>query len=106
MLYLEAHAEDELADSFEDIGTLKEYRVPDTLFTDLAQAAGDQKHRLNWKVIRDAVKKRNGMPVAILQEDENKVEVTEEYLKTDPSKDKIIEKQEEPEPPVNMHFNG
>lgn len=81
MLYMEAHAEDELADSYEDIREIKEYRVPDTLFRDLEQAAGDQKGRLDWKKIRDAVKRRSGMPVAILTGSENDVEVTEDILK-------------------------
>lgn len=83
MLYLEAHAEDELADSYEDIGTIKEYRVPETLFKDLATAAGDQKSRLDWQKIREAVKSRTGMPVAILKSSGNNQEVTEDILKQD-----------------------
>lgn len=84
MLYLEAHAEDELADSYEDIGKIKEYRVPDTLFKDLEKAAGGEKDRLNWQKIREAVKTRSGMPVAILQGYENDEEITEEILKEEP----------------------
>jgi L,D-transpeptidase ErfK/SrfK len=69
MLYMEAHAEDELADKIEDVGRLKEYRVPETLFAELNRVAGDAKDRLDWQVIRTAVKTRNGMPVAILSSD-------------------------------------
>ena len=82
MLYLEAHAEDELADSYEDIGAIKEYRVPETLFSQLSDVAGDQKDRLDWKAIRDEVKTRSGIPVAILNKKagDPDVEITEEIL--------------------------
>lgn len=102
MLYLEAHAEDELADSYEDVGKIKEYRVPETLFRDLARVAGDQKDRLDWKVIRDAVKRRNGMPVAILTDAENETPVTEEVLKTDPD----IERKKKLEERKKMRLNS
>ena len=92
MLYLEAHAEDELADSYEDIGTIKEYRVPGTLFKDLKNAAGDHKERLDWQKIREAVKIRSGMPVPILQSDKNEETITEEILKKEP----VIKKRRNP----------
>jgi len=84
MLYLEAHGEDELADSFEDNGKIKEYRVPETLFTDLSTIAGESVDRLDWSKIRDAVKHRRGVPVAILQEKPNEQPVTEEVLEIKP----------------------
>lgn len=81
MLYMEAHAEDELADSYESIGTIKEYRVPETLFTDVTKVAGDEKDRLDWAKIREAVKSRNGLPIAILTKSaEGIVEVDESIL--------------------------
>ena len=83
MLYLEAHAEDELADSYEDIGTIKEYRVPETLFQELSLAAGDDAERLDWAKIRDAVKYRQGIPIAILKSQPNDTQVTEDILKID-----------------------
>jgi len=91
-LFLEAHAEDELADSYEDIGTIKEYRVPDTLFKDLSDVAGDQANRLNWEVIRDAVKHRSGIPVSILLDEPlNDIEVTADVLTTQPLEDIALE---------------
>ena len=98
MLYLEAHAEDELADSYEDIGAIKEYRVPETLFSQLFDVAGDQKDRLDWKAIRDEVKTRSGIPVAILNKKagDPDVEITEEILweeKSEPAKEEKQDKQ-------------
>ncbi len=83
MLYLEAHAEDELADSYESAGTIKEYRVPETLFKQVTDVAGDQVDKLDWKSIRDAVKSRHGIPVAILKDKPNETEVTEDILDID-----------------------
>lgn len=105
MLYLEAHAEDELADSYEDIGKIKEYRVPETLFSDLSSIAGDEKDRLNWQKIREAVKHRTGRPVAILNRSESDGEITEDVLKTDPDIEKRqkIEERKKRQP---MRFNS
>lgn len=85
MLFLEAHAEDDLADRYEDDGELKEYRVPNTLFADLSKKAGDKKDRLDWTKIREAVKQRSGIPVAILSKNSmsGDVEVTKDILKSD-----------------------
>jgi L,D-transpeptidase ErfK/SrfK len=83
MLYIEAHAEDELADSYEYDGKIKEYRVPETLFKDLSDIAGDASDRLDWAKIRDAVKYRQGVPVAILKSKPNDTEITEDILKID-----------------------
>lgn len=91
MLYMEAHAEDELADSFEDIRAIQEYRVPDSLFADVTSIAGEQKDRLDWNKIRTAVKTRNGMPLPILKNKVNAEEVTADILK-DASEDETIEK--------------
>lgn len=89
MLYMEAHAEDELADSLEDIGKIKEYRVPETLFAAVTNKAGEHKDRLDWKKIRDAVKTRSGIPVPILSDklDEDAVNISEEILTIDPEAD-------------------
>jgi len=86
MLYLEAHAEDELADSYEDIGTIKQYRVPETLFSELSDIAGEHKDRLDWKKIRLAVKNRDGIPTPILLDapTEDPVDVSEDVLKFNP----------------------
>jgi len=83
MLYLEAHAEDELADSYEEFGRIKEYKVPSTLFSDLEREAGDQKDRLDWNTIREALKKRSGIPVAILLTAHNSGENTQRAIKKD-----------------------
>ena len=99
MLYLEAHGEDELADSFEDSGKITEYRVPDTLFQELADIAGDSADRLDWQKIRDAVKYRRGIPVAILKSRPNDGEITEDVLK-------IEEKKEAPQPQTTHRLNS
>ena len=96
MLFLEAHAEGELADSYEFDGKITEYRVPETLFQELADIAGDASDRLDWKTIRDAVKYRQGIPVAILKSRPNDEDVTEEVLTTE----------EEPEVFETHQFNG
>jgi L,D-transpeptidase ErfK/SrfK len=80
MLYIEAHAEDELADSIEAKGKIKEYRVPETLFLDLKNIAGYAYGRLDWETIRTAVKTRNGRPTAILLDDNTNIDVTEDIL--------------------------
>ncbi len=80
MLFLEAHAEGELADSYEFEGQITEYRVPETLFQELADIAGESADRLDWKTIRDAVKYRRGVPVAILQSRPNDDDFTEDVL--------------------------
>jgi L,D-transpeptidase ErfK/SrfK len=100
MLYLEAHAEGELADSYEFEGKITEYRVPETLFQELADMAGDASDRLDWETIRDAVKYRRGIPVAILQSRPNDTEITEDVFK--------IEVESEPEPKFfeSHGFNG
>jgi len=99
MLYLEAHAEDELADSFEDIGKIKEYRVPETLFSDLSDIAGDARDRLDWKKIREAVKYRQGFPVAILLDAPVEDIITEDVLMEEPI-------EERPKRAPRMELNG
>ena len=97
MLYLEAHAEDELADTYEAKGTLKEYRVPETLFADLKEISGDHYDRLDWEKIREIVKSRNGRPMPILLESKSDIEVTEDIL-DEPSVDDATK--EKPKKPV------
>jgi L,D-transpeptidase ErfK/SrfK len=101
VLYLEAHAEDELADSYEDVGTIKEYRVPETLFADLSNIAGDSKDRLDWKKIRIAVKQRRGIPIPVLLDSvpDEPVDITPEILEKEP----VIEK---PTRAPRMELNG
>jgi L,D-transpeptidase ErfK/SrfK len=69
MLYIEAHAEDDLADMIESNRRVDDYRVPETLFESLQNISGDAYPRLNWPVIRTAVKNRNGRPIAILKDE-------------------------------------
>jgi len=83
MLYLEAHADDELADSYESDGAIKEYKVPETLFADLSNAAGDDKDKLDWAIIREAVKHRRGIPVPILTSSQADITISEDLLLED-----------------------
>ena len=106
MLYMEAHAEDELADSYEDLGEIKEYQVPPTLFADLAKAAGDQKDRLDWGVIRDAVKRRSGLPIAVLAPSKDDVEITKDDLKIDPDAEREEEVDDRPEGFTSLKLNS
>lgn len=78
MLFIEAHAEDDLADTIEAKGKIGDYRVPETLFSELKEKAGDAYPRLNWQTIREAVKNRDGRPIAILYapDDENNLAST------------------------------
>lgn len=108
MLYMEAHAEDELADSFEDIRAIKEYRVPETLFSDVTRIAGDYKDRLDWGKIRTAVKTRNGMPLAILKARADNAEITADVLK-DPEKIIKTDEKSSEKPvksPISWDLNG
>ena len=104
MLYLEAHAEGELADTFEESGKIKEYRVPETLFSDLSNIAGDHKDRLDWGAIREAVKYRQGIPVKILtyRKNSNDMEINEDILDIDDKP--IIEKK--PKTLQSFQLNG
>lgn len=103
-LYLEAHAEDELADSYEEFGKIKEYKVPPTLFSDLEKIAGDKKDQLDWNAIRAALKRRSGMPVPILLEEGKTLlsdgEITEDILKKEP------DLPSEPAPKVTRQTRG
>jgi len=106
MLYIEAHAEDELADSYESEGKIKEYRVPETLFVDLKNAAGDAYNRLDWDTIRTTVKTRNGRPTAILLQSDNDIEVTKDILAPEPSEPVINEPTVEPSRPTSLSINS
>lgn len=66
MLYLEAHAEDDLADMIEAKRKVEDYRVPETLFERLKDKAGEDYNRLDWPKIRQAIKSRDGRPIPIL----------------------------------------
>lgn len=65
VLYLEAHADDKLADDVERLGTVKEYDVPNSLFAQLRAKAGEHYDKLDWDHIRSLVKERRGYPIAI-----------------------------------------
>lgn len=103
MLYLEAHAEEELADSFEAEGKIKDYKVPETLFSDLSAIAGDQKDRLDWQKIRQAVKYRQGIPMPILtRQQKEDVEITEDLLELEEEE----QKPKEPETFTSFQLNS
>ena len=96
MLYMEAHAEDDLADAFEDVGKITEYRVPETLFTDVQNAAGEATERLDWEIIRDTVKKRQGIPVAILLDKPTEdIELSEDLLNEPAVEEKPVDDKKE-----------
>jgi L,D-transpeptidase ErfK/SrfK len=64
-LYLEAHAEDALADAIEAKGEIKEYDVPKSLFSQLRKSADEYYDHLDWDHIRNVVKERRGYPIEI-----------------------------------------
>lgn len=79
-LYLEAHADDALADAIETSGEVKEYDVPRSLFTDLKKHAGDYYDHLDWDHIRKIVKERRGYPIEIFNIDEHNKKLEQEEL--------------------------
>lgn len=64
-LYLEAHPSREQADKIEDAGGLPVFDVPDRFMRVVLAQAGPEAERLDWRVIRAALKARNGYPVRI-----------------------------------------
>ncbi len=71
-LYLEAHAEETLADNIEREGLPLEYDVPENLFAQLRKKLGAQYQYLDWDQIRTILKERRGYPIAILSLEEIK----------------------------------
>ena len=69
-LYLEVHPTALQADALTVTGQLTPYDPPDTAAIVL-EAAGEQKARLNWSVIRRVTKERRGIPVRITMPDMN-----------------------------------
>lgn len=88
MLYLEAHADEDLADTYEATGAIKDYKVPETLFADLSDIAGEHTDRLDWKLIRDAVKHRRGIPVPILTSSKTDMAISKDLLLDENNDDK------------------
>ncbi len=64
-LYLEAHPTIEQAIDFEENGTSEEQKLTDAEMQHLIKTAGEHQDRLNWPVIREAVKERKGYPIQI-----------------------------------------
>lgn len=65
VLYLEAHADNSLADDVERDGKVREYAVPNSLFRQLRKIAGEHYKDLDWDHIKTVVKERRGYPIAI-----------------------------------------
>ncbi|HEY8964358.1 MAG TPA: L,D-transpeptidase family protein, partial [Alphaproteobacteria bacterium] len=68
MLYIEAHPDEMLADQAERSGGGVDYKVPADIFANLSRAAGkDARERIDWRLVREALRERKGYPVPILQ---------------------------------------
>lgn len=66
VLYIEVHpGNSELSDQVEEEGSVREYEVPEDLFKRLRQAAGDKADVIDWVKVRDALKQRSGVPIAV-----------------------------------------
>lgn len=67
MLYLEASPDGMLADRVEDYGVDGiDYRVPDDLFGRLNAVAGPASEKIDWRLVRNALRDRVGYPVPVL----------------------------------------
>ena len=69
-LYLEVHPTALQADALTVTGQLTPYDPPETTAIVL-EAAGEQRARLNWAVIRRVTRERRGIPVRITMPDMN-----------------------------------
>ena len=66
VLFIEAHpGNSQLSDQVEEEGIVREYEVPEDLFKRLRRVAGDKASLIDWVKVREALKKRTGLPVAI-----------------------------------------
>lgn len=63
--YVEAHLTMKQADIMEDEGGLPSYDFSDDDMNEIVKAAGDQADKMDWRLIRDVVRKRAGYPVKI-----------------------------------------
>ncbi len=64
-LYLQAHPSLEQADKIEQNGGLPSYVMSDDDMRVIMRAAGDYADHLDWRIIRQAIRERHGIPVEI-----------------------------------------
>ena len=67
-LYLEAHADEELADGIEKDGKVKTRKVPSSLFTQVRTIAGKHSDDVDWDHVKKVAQERRGYPIAIFSE--------------------------------------
>ena len=64
-LYVEAHLTMKQADVMEDVGGLPSYDFSDDDMAEILKVAGDSAEDMDWRLVRDVVRKRAGYPVKI-----------------------------------------
>lgn len=97
VLYLEAHADDSLADDIEREGKVREYDVPNSLFSQLRKMAGDHYDNLDWDHVKTIVKERRGYPIAIYdihREEERRAEAAQEQAEEQQAENESAESEE------------
>ena len=116
MLYMEAHAGQELADDMERLGKVPEQEITGDQRAAIEFKAGDKANRIDWDIVLKALNARSGYPVPILKAEEEIIVVetketeteaeietaandTEEKTtlptKAEPTEEEILEKQKE-----------
>lgn len=63
--YVEAHPTIEQADRMEQQGGLPGYQLSEDEMKVIADAAGADAHLIDWTILRQVIRERNGMPIAV-----------------------------------------
>lgn len=80
VLFIEAHpGNSQLSDQVEEEGKVREYEVPEDLFKRLQKAAGDKRSLIDWPKVRQTLKERTGLPVAITRRSHDEREAITEW---------------------------
>jgi L,D-transpeptidase ErfK/SrfK len=66
-LYLQVHASGKQTDQIEATGKFEPEAIPD-LAARADKAAGEMRDRIDWDIVVEAVKRRNGIPVRITKD--------------------------------------
>lgn len=97
MLYLEAHAGQELADEMERLGKVPEQEITGDQRSMIEFKAGDKAARIDWDIVLKALNARSGYPVPILKTEED-IKLAESMSEaTDVDHEIVEEKAEEKE---------